>query len=169
MFLLATTGMRRGEALGLRWTDLRLDDGQLDIRRSLGTVANSLVVGEPRTDKGRRTVSLDPPTVQVLREHRAEQLRQRSLMGTAYMANREPAAVRAAAVGSGRVARTRLLRLQERAALAARAQVRHTHTDYSQQLAALSPETDDELYRQIKASAHDEVDRFLAEHRPADR
>jgi integrase len=85
LFLLATTGMRRGEALGLRWTDLRLDDGQLDIRRSLGTVANELVVGEPKTDKGRRTVSLDPPTVQVLREHRAEQLRQRLLLGPAFV------------------------------------------------------------------------------------
>lgn len=80
------------------------------------------------------------------------------------------AAERAAVVGSGRVGRTRLLALEERAALAARAQVRHTNTDYEQQLKALSMVgNDDELYRQIKANAHDEVDRFLAEHRPGDR
>jgi integrase len=85
LFLLATTGMRRGEALGLQWTDVRLDEGQLDIRRTLGSVANNLVVGEPKTDKGRRTVSLDPPTVQVLREHRAEQLRTRLSMGAAFV------------------------------------------------------------------------------------
>jgi integrase len=85
LFLLATTGMRRGEALGLQWDDLRLDEGQLDIRRTLGSVANNLVVGEPKTDKGRRTVSLDPPTVQVLREHRAEQLRTRLSMGGAFV------------------------------------------------------------------------------------
>ena len=85
LFLLATTGMRRGEALGLQWRDVRLDDGQLDIRRSLGLVAGKLVVGDPKTVKGRRTVSLDPPTVTVLREHRTEQLRQRLLMGSAYV------------------------------------------------------------------------------------
>jgi integrase len=84
LFLLATTGMRRGEALGLKWTDLRLDDGQLDIRRGLGLVAGRIVVGDPKTEKGRRTVSLDPPTVTVLREHRAEQLRQRLLLGPGF-------------------------------------------------------------------------------------
>jgi hypothetical protein len=81
----------------------------------------------------------------------------------------QDAAVRAAVVGSGRVGRTRLLTLEERAALAARAQVRHTHTDYERQLEGLSiVGNDDELYRQIKANAHDEVDQFLAEHRPAE-
>jgi hypothetical protein len=81
----------------------------------------------------------------------------------------QDAAARAAVVGSGRVGRTRLLTLEERAALAARAQVRHVHTDYERQLEALSlVGDDDELYRQIKAAAHDEVDRFIAEHRPAE-
>jgi hypothetical protein len=76
------------------------------------------------------------------------------------------AAERAAVVGSGRVGRTRTLALEERAALAARAQLRHAHTDYEQQLEALSlAGDDDEVYRQIKANAHDEVDAFLAVHR----
>lgn len=79
------------------------------------------------------------------------------------------AAQRAAVVGSGRVGRTRVLPLGERAALAARAQLRHAHTDYEDQLAALSPAgDDDELYRQIKAEAHDAVDEFLATHRPSE-
>lgn len=79
------------------------------------------------------------------------------------------AAQRAAVVGSGRVGRTRVLPLGERAALAARAQLRHAHTDYEDQLAALSPAgDDDELYRQIKAEAHDAVDEFLATHRSSE-
>lgn len=54
----------------------------------------------------------------------------------------------------------------ERAALAARAQLRHAYTDYEEQLAALSVDgNDDELYRQIKAKAQDDVDGFLAAHR----
>ena len=76
------------------------------------------------------------------------------------------AAERAAVVGSGRVGRTRLLSLPERAALAARAQIRHAHTDYEQQLddEAVGG-VDDELYRAIKADAHHAVDAFLQAHR----
>ncbi len=77
LFLLATTGMRRGEVLGLRWSDLRFDDGELDVRRTLGSVDNELVVTEPKTASGRRTVSLDASAVLVLRQHRADQLRER--------------------------------------------------------------------------------------------
>jgi integrase len=77
LFLLATTGMRRGEVLGLRWSDLRLDDFELDVRRTLGSVDNDLVVSDPKTDSGRRTVSLDATTAALLRQHRVEQLRER--------------------------------------------------------------------------------------------
>ena len=80
----------------------------------------------------------------------------------------EHSAERAAVVGSGRVGRTRLLSLPERAALAARAQIRHAHTDYERQLDAEGVAgVDDELYRAIKAEAHDAVDAFLQAHRPA--
>ncbi len=76
------------------------------------------------------------------------------------------AAERAAVVGSGRVGRTRLLSLSERAALAARAQIRHAHTDYEQQLDGETEfGVDDELYRAIKADAHHAVDDFLQGHR----
>jgi hypothetical protein len=77
------------------------------------------------------------------------------------------AAERAAVVGSGRVGRTRRLPLEERAALAARAQIRHAHTDYHHQLDELPlVGNDDELYRAIKADAADAVDAFLIAHRP---
>jgi hypothetical protein len=76
------------------------------------------------------------------------------------------ASERAAVVGSGRVGRTRVLTLQERAALAARAEIRHAHTDYHQQLAELNPfDDDDDFYRAIKAEVHEAVDVFLDEHR----
>jgi hypothetical protein len=79
------------------------------------------------------------------------------------------AAQRATVVGSGRVGRTRLLSMEERGALAARAELRHAYTDYEQQLAAQPVAgDDDELYREIKAYAHDEVDRFIEEHRLAE-
>ena len=79
------------------------------------------------------------------------------------------AADRAVVVGSGRVGRTRLLPLEERAALAARAAIRHQSTDYDDRLAELDPfeaEVDDFEYRSIKHAAHAAVGVFLDTHRP---
>jgi hypothetical protein len=74
----------------------------------------------------------------------------------------------AAIVGSGRVGRARILPIDERAALAARAYIRHVYTDYDRRLDHLPPERWDAdfLYRDIKHQAHDAVDQFLEDHRP---
>ena len=80
------------------------------------------------------------------------------------------AAIRAAVVGSGRVGRTRLLSLEERAALAARALIRHRFTSYEDDLVepAMDDPWDEEfMYREIKAEAQLEVDHFLETHRNA--
>jgi len=74
------------------------------------------------------------------------------------------AAGRAAEVGSGRVGRTRTLDISERAALAARALIRHRHTDYEDRLAG-EVWDDDYLYREAKRDAHHAVDAFLEHHR----
>jgi hypothetical protein len=78
------------------------------------------------------------------------------------------AAQRAAEVGSGRVGRTRTIEIDQRAALAARALIRHRYTDYEDRLVQ-EVWDDDFLYREVKAEAHRVVDDFLEEHRlPAD-
>jgi hypothetical protein len=76
-------------------------------------------------------------------------------------------AAHAAVVGSGRVGRTRKLTLEDRAALSARAYIRHGFTSYHDDLDSVSPEHWDEeyLYREIKGAANEAVDRFLLEHR----
>jgi len=82
--LLATTGMRRGEALGLRWTDLDLDSGRAAVRQTVIAVNHVPTLGTPKTAKGRRTISLDPATVATLRELRKRQAAERLLMGTGW-------------------------------------------------------------------------------------
>ena len=76
-------------------------------------------------------------------------------------------AAHAAVVGSGRVGRTRLLGLEEKAALAARAHIRHRYTAYEDHLDDLPFEAwdEDDLYREIKGAAHEAVDDFLDVHR----
>jgi integrase len=47
--LLATTGMRRGEAIGLRWSDVDLDTGRLRIVQTITQTRSSVTIGEPKT------------------------------------------------------------------------------------------------------------------------
>jgi integrase len=79
--LLATTGMRRGEALGLRWDDLDMDAGRLRVVRTITQVRGKVAIGEPKTTSGRRSVALDPSTVVALREHRKAMLKERLMVG----------------------------------------------------------------------------------------
>lgn len=79
--LLATTGMRRGEALGLRWSDLDLDVGRLRVVQTVIQTRSTVAIGEPKTARGRRPVALDKGTVQALREHRRKMLEERLLVG----------------------------------------------------------------------------------------
>ncbi len=83
--VLATTGMRRGEVLGLHWGDIDLDHGNLAIRRTLVQVGNTVEWSTPKTSSGRRTISIDPATVAALREHRARQAEERLALGPAYV------------------------------------------------------------------------------------
>jgi integrase len=73
--LLAATGMRRGEALALRWRDVDLDAGRLQVRRSVGTVKSKgageqLVEGPTKTGQA-RVVDIDSDTVAALRAYQA--------------------------------------------------------------------------------------------------
>ena len=73
--LLATTGLRRGEALGLRWSDIDLDNGRAHITQTMIAIGWQVHIGQPKTQAGRRPVALDPLTVEVLRRHRQNSAR----------------------------------------------------------------------------------------------
>jgi integrase len=79
--LAATTGMRRGELLGLRWADVDLDAGVVRVTQARVRAGNQVVAGEPKTARGRRTIALDPATVAALRQHRTRQTQARLLAG----------------------------------------------------------------------------------------
>jgi len=85
VLLAVTTGLRRGELLGLRWQDVDLDVGKLAVR--LEQTKAGLAFKQPKTHKGRRVVTLPRMTVDALRRHRAEQAREKLLLGPAYQDN----------------------------------------------------------------------------------
>lgn len=66
-YLELTTGLRIGEICGLRWEDFDEKSGTLKIQRSLArTVTAENFVGDPKTEKGKRTIILPDSTYQVL-------------------------------------------------------------------------------------------------------
>ena len=83
--LLATSGLRRGEALGLGWNAVDLDAARLSIRRSLVDVDRGRPVwSDPKTARGARTVALDPRTLAALRTAKAQQAQDRLRAGGSY-------------------------------------------------------------------------------------
>lgn len=68
IWLAAMTGMRRGEVLGLRWTDIDLDAATLSIRRSVSCTGYQVHTTPTKTRTSRRAVDLDQQTVAVLRD-----------------------------------------------------------------------------------------------------
>jgi integrase len=86
LVLIASTGLRRGECLSLRWdTDvLNLDEGWVKVRRTIGRVEGRLVVSEPKTDRARRTVPLSVAVVAMLRKHKAAQAGERLRAGSQW-------------------------------------------------------------------------------------
>ncbi|HEY7063768.1 MAG TPA: tyrosine-type recombinase/integrase [Chloroflexota bacterium] len=83
--LLGTTGLRHGEATGLKWEDLDLTTGQLTVRRSLQRQrGNGLVMVEPKTTRSRRTIHLTAAALAALRRHRVQQAEARLAAGPAW-------------------------------------------------------------------------------------
>jgi integrase len=82
----ATTGMRRGELAGLRWSALDLDAGRLTVSRSRVVVNHAVLDSSPKTERSCRTVALDPATVTTLKSHWAKQAAERLAWGPEYRA-----------------------------------------------------------------------------------
>lgn len=84
--LMATTGMRRGEVLGLRWASVDLDAGVVDIRRALVAINGRMKETGPKGGK-RRTIPLSAEMVDHLRAHKARQGKRRADLGNVWVDN----------------------------------------------------------------------------------
>lgn len=71
--LIAATGLRRGEALALKWSDVDLVDGVLRVRGTLARVDGKLTVTKPKTKKSRRELEIPASVVDLLARHKDAQ------------------------------------------------------------------------------------------------
>jgi integrase len=84
LIYVALLGLRQGEILGLRWSDIDLEAGTLQVRHQLQRIDGQYRLVEPKSEKGRRMVSLPAFVMTGLRGHRARQLQDRLLAGAAW-------------------------------------------------------------------------------------
>jgi len=84
LHLIAVTGLRRGEAVALQWSDVEIDAGTLTVRRNATTADNRTVLGLPNSKRSRRTLALDNETLRMLRDHRRGQAEQRLAIGPGW-------------------------------------------------------------------------------------
>jgi integrase len=83
--LLAMTGMRRGEALGLKWPDVDFAGARVSIQRSRVIAGARVLEHPPKTRTGRRAVPLDALTLATLRTWKARQAAERLAWGPAWL------------------------------------------------------------------------------------
>jgi len=82
--LLAYTGLRRGEALALRWSDIDLDASVFRVRGTLARIDGELTVTEPKTAKSKRSVHITPTTARIFRQARLTQTEERLKAGSQW-------------------------------------------------------------------------------------
>ncbi|WP_246266465.1 site-specific integrase [Nonomuraea typhae] len=82
--LIALRGLRRGEAVGLRWKDVNLNAGTAGVHWQITQLGWEPVQGKPKTEASDRTIALDADTVAALRAHRKRQAAERLAAGEAW-------------------------------------------------------------------------------------
>jgi integrase len=68
----AVTGMRRGEVLGLRWSDIDFVRGSLSVNRAVSCTGYEIHINRPKTSNSRRSIDLDSATIARLRSWQVE-------------------------------------------------------------------------------------------------
>jgi integrase len=82
--LLVHSGLRRGEALALQWSDVDLAKGMLRVLGTLSRIEGELLVTEPKTAKSKLFVRISAPAERLLRDLRAGQAEERTRAGSAW-------------------------------------------------------------------------------------
>jgi integrase len=90
IFLLFMAGLRRGELLALRWRDIDLKEGVLQVRQTLVSARNhnegrtQIVFSNPKTPQSRRTIPIPEECLIALKQHKVRQAEDRLMLGPAY-------------------------------------------------------------------------------------
>ncbi len=77
-------GLRRGELLALRWSDINIETNQLSICQNLVHVNGEYIFRQPKSEAGNRTIEMPSGLAIVLKKHRKKQLEDKLFFGSEY-------------------------------------------------------------------------------------
>ena len=84
LWLIAHTGLRAGEALGLEWRHIDVLGRRVLVQQAMVETRDGRFLSEPKSEKGKRDIPLDDATLDVLMAHREAQDAHRERMGARY-------------------------------------------------------------------------------------
>lgn len=84
-WLLAFSGMRRGEALALEWKDIDFSNGTISIQRGLIRDENGVHVGSTKTIESKRNTNIDSQTCVILKKWQIDQKQYQKFFGNEYL------------------------------------------------------------------------------------
>lgn len=82
--LLAFTGLRIGEAIGLMWSDVDFENKRLNISRTAVKIGKEQTVQDPKTKRSKRVITLDDETLNVLKLWKRQQIKEYFQAGKTY-------------------------------------------------------------------------------------
>jgi len=82
-----TMGLRRGEVLGLKWSDIDFDEGSLTVNRTLTPVKGGYELEKTKTEKSNRTIMIPSNVIPYLKEAKTEQAKNKLFFGKGYQNN----------------------------------------------------------------------------------
>lgn len=77
-------GLRRGEVLGLKWSDVDFKNGYLTVQTNLVSIKGKLIFSTPKTSAGNRTIAIPEYIIILLKKHKLEQSKNRFALGNSY-------------------------------------------------------------------------------------
>lgn len=85
MQLCAQTGLRRGEVMGLRWSDIEFDNNKIRVEKTLSTTKGGPYLTSPKTEASQRRLTLNGELRGLLMSHRIAQMEEAKLAGNKFL------------------------------------------------------------------------------------
>lgn len=82
-------GFRRGELVALKWSDINFTDRTISIARAVAKAQNRLIIKEPKTHAGIRTLTMPQGCMKILSEWKREEVELRFKLGTAWRGEKD--------------------------------------------------------------------------------
>lgn len=73
--LMAYTGLREGEALALKWSDIDFENKKITVNKTAVRIKEKQTLQTPKTKNSKRVISIDPTTLSILKSWKKDQIK----------------------------------------------------------------------------------------------